>query len=214
MTNRSGLKAYFNTGDTITEANVADLIDSLFSLADDDYLDVPGLSAQLDAKQNSAIYCIQITDRTLTSTTSAQRLFDESANGAVTLPVGYYRFESGLYLTAMSATSGNGQFFLLGSGTASLSNILYQTTGNDNNGLVLGTRSGVGSVTENSVSSIANNASATALIATLTGVFQVTTAGTLIPSIALTTAAAAIVKAGSYFIVNRLGASEIGGDWS
>src|SRR5574343_1116983 len=49
-------------------------------------------------------------DYTLTSTTSAQKLFNNTTNGRLTLPTGVYEFECFIYLTTMSATSGNGQF--------------------------------------------------------------------------------------------------------
>lgn len=47
------------------------------------------------------------------------------------------------------------------------------------------------------------------------GTFEITTAGTIIPSIALDVAAAAIVNAGSYFECIYLGpAAALGGSWS
>ena len=47
------------------------------------------------------------------------------------------------------------------------------------------------------------------------GTFEITTAGTIIPSIALDVAAAAVVNAGSYFECIYLGpAAALGGSWS
>jgi len=79
----------------------------------------PTLFGQLDANY------------TLTSTTAAQKLFNWSTNGALSLATGKYRFLTQLYLTDMSATSGNGQFEILGAGTATLSDIIYSVNGFD-----------------------------------------------------------------------------------
>jgi hypothetical protein len=145
-------------------------------------------------------------DYTLTSTTSAQKLFNASTNGALTLPTGVYFFESLLYLTTMSATSGNAAFHLLGAGTATLARILYQGVGKDSTTpLATNTHSGAVSVTQNSAASILVVTTGTGMEVSLRGTFDVTASGTLIPSIALVTAAAAVVKAGSYFKCWRAG---------
>lgn len=145
-------------------------------------------------------------DYTLTSTTSAQKLFNASTNGALTLPTGVYFFESLLYLTTMSATSGNAAFHLLGAGTATLARILYQGVGKDSTTpLATNTHSGAASDTQNSAASILVVGVGTGMEVSLRGTFDVTTGGTLIPSVALVTAAAAVVKKGSYFKCWRAG---------
>lgn len=45
----------------------------------------------------------------------------------------------------------------------------------------------------------------TGLFSRLSGMFKVTAAGTIIPSVALQTAAAALVKAGSWFRIAKIG---------
>jgi hypothetical protein len=56
----------------------------------------------------------------------------------------------------------------------------------------------------------------TAMGVQLRGTFEVTTAGTLIPSVTLVNAAAATVAAGSYVMLRRMGAPNYVsvGDWS
>lgn len=156
-------------------------------------------------------------DYTLTSTTAVQQLFNWSANGALTLAAGIYRFRCMIHLTDMSATSGNGTFHLLGAGTATVARVFYQAVGNDNiTPLGAGARSGSGSVTQDSTPNVIGGGVGTGLLAAIDGIFDVTTAGTVIPSIALGTAAAAIVKAGSYFECQRVGATGVAasGGWS
>jgi hypothetical protein len=109
-------------------------------------------------------YIRQDADYTLTSTTSAQQLFNTTTNGRFTIGTGVYRVRGMIYLTGMSATSGN-----VGADMASAS-------------------------------------TATTLYALVQGMFKVTVAGTIIPSIALTTAAAATVKSNSFFEIIKVGA--------
>jgi hypothetical protein len=154
---------------------------------------------------------------TLTSQTAAQKLFNWSTNGAVTLATGRYYFRCQIYLLSMSATSGNGAFQLLGAGTATLANILYQASGLDNTTpLVVGARGGSAAITQNSPASIVTAGTGTGMVADITGHFNVTVTGTLIPSIALVTAAAAVVQAGSWFACWRLAdtGSNTVGTWS
>jgi len=156
-------------------------------------------------------------DYTLTSTTAVQKLFNWSTNGALTLPTGVYRFRSMIYLTTMSATSGNGSFRLKGAGTATVARVMYHTTGIDNTSpLNAGAQGGSASITENSVASMVTAATGTGLTAIIEGFFDVTVTGTIIPSIALVTAAAAVVKAGSFFECEHVGntATAASSGWS
>lgn len=159
-------------------------------------------------------------DYTLTSQTAAQKLFDFSTNGALSLALGMYDFSCIIHLTGMSATSDNAAFSLLGAGTAVLQTsppLLYSVAGLDNN-TPLNTTNVTGSISNSETS---NSAMVTATIgsglaAAIRGRFAVTTAGTIIPSIALATAAAAVVKAGSYFACQRIGPHNVAtqGSWS
>lgn len=175
------------------------------------------LQAALDAKAAAYAYGQLTANYTLTSTTAVQKLFNFSAAGALTLATGRYLFQCKLYLTAMSATSGNASFRLKGAGTATLANILQQARGRDNsNPLNAAANGGSASITEALPASMVQAATGTGLSVGIDGMFNVTVAGTIIPSIALVTAAAAIVQAGSHFQCVRIGAtgSNTQGAWS
>lgn len=163
-------------------------------------------------------YLYQNADYTLTSVTTEQKLFDQTTNGELTLPTGFYRFKCFFYLTTMSATSGNASFDPVGAGTAVCSDFAYDSYGLDNNAqpnAVLAI-SGVGSVTQQSSVNVVLAGTGTGMRVSIQGVFRIDTSGTLIPSISLVTAAAAVCKAGSHFIIEKIGeASEnTVGNWS
>lgn len=164
-----------------------------------------------------AYWCHLTADYTLTSTTSAQKAFNTTTNGALTLETGVYEFDALLYLTTMSATSGNYAFNMLGAGTAVTDRWLHQSIGIDNTSPLTTTAySGSGSVTSTSNASAVTAGTGTGALARHTGMFRVTTAGTVIPSVALVTAAAAVMKSGSFIKVRKIGDSgdtNIGG-WS
>jgi len=143
-------------------------------------------------------------DFTLLTQTASQQLFDTSASGALALDVGVYSFEAAIYLTGLSATSGNGTFSVLGAGTATTGNFLSQAVGIDNNSpLAAGARTGVGSVT--SSNKFATNATGTGVLTVVSGHFEVTSAGTIIPSITLDDLPTApVAKAGTTFRCTRM----------
>lgn len=163
-------------------------------------------------------YLYQNADYTLSSVTTEQKLFNQTTNGALSLPTGFYRFGCWFYLTTMSATSGNAAFDPIGGGTAVCSDFAYDSYGLDNNTqphAVLAI-SGVGSVTQQSGVNVVLAGTGTGMRVRLQGVFRIDTAGTIIPSITLVTASAAVCKAGSNFIIEKIGeASEnTVGNWS
>jgi len=159
----------------------------------------------------------QTADYTLTSSVATQKLFNASTNGTLGLGTGVYTFECELYLTTMSATSGNMAFHILGGGGATLGSILYLVDGIDSTTpLDAAARSGSASVTSASVASVSAAGTGTGLVVRIHGTFNVTAAGTIIPSCALVTANAAIVKAGSYFKCRRHveNGTTVVGEWS
>lgn len=162
-------------------------------------------------------YGVLASDYVLTSSTSAQKLFNWTSNGALALDAGIYLFQCTVYITDMSATSGNGSFGLLGAGTATLARILQHSHGLDSSTPLLPSpNSGSGNVSGAWGGGTVTGGTGTGLILTVQGSFDVTVAGTIIPSFALTTAAAAIVKAGSFFRCLRIGATGVQekGAWS
>ncbi len=165
----------------------------------------------------TAIYGVLQANYTLTSITTAQKLFNWSPNGALSLAAGTYRFSCSLLLTSMSTTSGSAKFDLKGAGTAVFGKMSMQDFGSRGTVAVGGTTatSGTASDVPTSGGSLASVATSVALRASIHGTFEITTAGTIIPSIALDVAAAAVVNAGSYFECIYLGpAAALGGSWS
>lgn len=156
-------------------------------------------------------------DYTLTSTTAVQKMFNVSANGAVTITAGLYWMELDAQITGMSATSGNGAFSF--AGTATLANPrLLHSYGLDATTLTTAAALG-GAFVQGGTAFTTNTvpaATGTAVGLAVRGIFACTTGGTLIPSIALVTAAAAVVKAGSCFTLERIGAATdtVRGTWS
>lgn len=157
-------------------------------------------------------------DYTLTSSTAEQKAFNITTNGTLTLPTGVYEFEWFAYLTTMSATSGNLAFMSatsgnlafdpIGAGTAVTDRWGQRTTGIDNSTpLNAGAQGGSASVTQQTPASAVTAATGTGMVATTTGMFRISTAGTIIPSVTLVSASAAVMKAGSYFKIKKIGES-------
>jgi len=150
---------------------------------------------------------------TLTSQTAAQKLFNATANGALTVQASTaYWFECFFTLSAMSATSGAFGFAL--GGTATLTSQMWETEANK---AALATAASA----QNTVNTAANTAIATATTTTtgwakVWGKVRVNAAGTLIPQVSLGVAAAAVVGADSYFRIWPAGASSVTnvGNWS
>lgn len=152
---------------------------------------------------------------TLTSTTSKQKLFNASTNGRLTLEVGTYVFECLAIITALSATSGNGAFDILGAGGATLGSVAQISIGLDG---ALNTAAALSGL----LNTVSQSAAAQQVAGTSTvwgflnrGTFEVTVAGTIVPSVTLLTAAAGSVNIGSYFFCYRIGgtALTIVGQW-
>lgn len=151
---------------------------------------------------------------TLTSQTGVQPIFDGGggpAGGQITLSVGTYRFECMFSLTSMSATSGSFGFDLGGTATKTYT---YMTIATD---AALATASN----TQTTFNTAANTALCTASTSTtgyayIRGLIRITVAGTIIPQVSLTTAAAAVVGTNSYFYVNQIGNATVAtvGNWS
>ncbi len=157
----------------------------------------------------SESYGVLQSDYTLANSAAAQKLFNWSANGALTLATGVYVFDALFRIVGMSATSGNGAFHLLGAGTATLARITQQVVGFDASSTnVAGAASTEMATTQNTANPLVTASTGTALAVRVTGTFDVTAGGTIIPSFALNTAVAtAAVQGGSYFRCLRLGAT-------
>ena len=154
--------------------------------------------------------------RTFASVGTAQAIFTNPANGRLTLPVGLYTVDGLLNIGSMSATSGNLAFSLLGAGTATLGSILCHVVGVDGAPGVAATQTGSTMVAAATPVSAVTAGTGTSCTLNIKGSFEVTVAGTLVPSITLVTAAAAVLAVGSYLsIVPRGTVSTVSvGAWS
>jgi hypothetical protein len=152
---------------------------------------------------------------TLANSAAVQKLFNGSANGAVTLPVGSYWFECEASLSAMSATSGNAAFSIA-NGTGTAANFLFNWSAIDDAAGAAGAWQSGMAVTSATPAAMATATVNTTLQFIVRGTFEVSVAGTFIPSIQLANAAAAVVAIGSFFRCYRLGAATDTaiGNWS
>lgn len=148
---------------------------------------------------------------TLVSQTGAQFMFNSTAAGAVTLPIGTYEFECQFSLTALSATSGAFGFALAGGAT------FTQAWWALANKATLATASAP-QMTFNTAANVLIAAATTATVgyAKISGVIRVTVAGTVIPQLSQTTAAAAVVGINSFFRCRPVGSATVTtvGNWS
>lgn len=152
---------------------------------------------------------------TLTSQTTAQKMFNSPTNGTLTVPASTaYEFECSFSLTALSSSSGSFGFAF--GGTATLTSQAWTAIA------VKGTTSVATAIaTAQSFNVAANTTIAAANINTfgvayIRGFVTTNAAGTLIPQISLTVAAAAIVGTGAFFRIWPVGASATNsiGNWS
>lgn len=150
---------------------------------------------------------------TLTSQTAAQKLFNTSTNGRVTLPIGTYFFECFFDLSSMSATSGAFGWDLT-AGTATIAGIKWYSEANK---AALATAASP----QSTVNTAANTAICTATTNTvgwakITGKVRISVAGTVTPQVSLGVAAAAIVSVDSYFRIWSVGSNTVTnvGNWS
>lgn len=138
---------------------------------------------------------------------SAHAIFTTPANGRLTLETGTYRIHGLLVWTSMSATSGNLALDILGAGTATTGTWLWTSAGQEAAVDGTGNTGGSWHTTNTTAASIIAPATNTNLSITIDGSFEVTVAGTIIPTQTLTTAAAAVLAAGSFIEFWRVGST-------
>jgi len=156
-------------------------------------------------------FILQTSNFTLTSTTAAQQIFNASANGAVTLPVGTFEFECQFNLSSMSASSGSFGFALGGSATINQ----YWTANATKTAFATPTAATISyNVAANTA--IATASTTTTGFAVIQGYITVAGAGTIVPQVSLGIAATALVGAGSFFRIRPLGTNAVNrvGNWS
>lgn len=198
-----GVGIYTSAGTTLSRTLIQSSTGSLLNLSGSASVFI---SPVADDFSGPEYWVMLASDYVLTSTTATQKLFNATTNGALTLQPGVYEFSLLARIIGMSATTGNLQFNLLGAGTATLgTNSLHSTSGADVGSAVTTASALSGAVLTGTTTYQPMVASGTGvhLHATATGVFRVTAAGTIIPSVALGVAAAATVVAGTTFIVKQ-----------
>lgn len=147
--------------------------------------------------------------RTFTSSIVSQAIFTTPANGRLTLETGTYFFRGILNIGSMSATSGNLLFNVLGAGTATLGALLFHVVGVDGANATAAAQSGSTAVTSSTPASALTAGVGAAATLNITGSFEVTVAGTLIPSITMVTAAASVLAIGSFLGFERIGSTTV-----
>tara|TARA_R110000868_G_scaffold344789_2_gene605871 strand:- start:824 stop:1618 length:795 start_codon:yes stop_codon:yes gene_type:complete len=156
--------------------------------------------------------------RTLANSGAAQKLWDSPTNGTLTLETGYYRFEGQFLVDTMSGTSGNLLLDILGAGGATTGSWLWHAIGIDSTTPATATtQTGSFAVTSASGASVVTAAGGTAVAVSFWGSFEVTVAGTIIPSVTLVTAVGtAVLNVGSHFEIWRDGSTSVAsiGQWS
>jgi len=162
-------------------------------------------------------YVILDSSYTLTSQTAAQKLFNASTNGAVNLPIGTYQFECSFSLTSLSAVPGSFGFAIV-AGTAVIgSQGWVSIAGRPSN---FSSTPASATINYNTTANTVVTASSaiTNGIATIRGIIKITTAGTIIPSVSMTQASAAVVGANSYFKISPISGTSAAnitvGNWS
>ena len=131
----------------------------------------------------------------MTASTSSQKLFNATTNGTLTLSTGTYFFELHIIIYNVTTNFTGHTLSIKGAGTATIA-----TVGMSNaDGYKV-------AVADSSPMIEDNNLNSGQLIV---GSFRVTSSGTIIPSISLTAARASVVKAGSFFRCERLGAESV-----
>jgi len=165
-------------------------------------------------------FCSRTTTKTMTSNTSLQAIFDQApaTNGTLTLPGSTsYFFECFLNVSSMSATSGNAGFSIVGGGTAGFTSAAWFAVGLDaTTQTTAAAVGGISAATNAATGNIVTAAAGTAMFAFIKGIFRISTAGTIIPSIQLTTAASAVIGVNTFFRCYPIGSNTVVavGNWS
>jgi hypothetical protein len=156
----------------------------------------------------------QTTSRVLTTSTDAQKIFNATTNGAVTVGSGTYFFECQAAITGMTTGASKNVGFGL-TGTAAMTQKWWLIARPANN---LDVNAATVMVYSQAFSTVITTTTGSSLAYTAQGKIIVTTSGTVIPSIQVlnNNATAATVANASYFNLYPVGSSVVAfvGNWS
>lgn len=192
----------------VTNAKVASGIDATKiadgSVSNTEFQRLDGVTGniqtQINAKQDKVIWLSNTSPYTLTSQTALQKAFNIGTNGGLNAGVKTYKFDGLISLSSLSSSPGTISFGFLG--TATVASIRY--THMSMKGVLVSTPfSSLVTTVNQTVLSNAN--SNTAGYMQITGIVRISGAGTFIPAVGMSVAAAAVVDANSYFKFIELG---------
>jgi len=160
--------------------------------------------------------------KTMTSNTSLQAIFSGGTGGLTSgaLTVGAstsYFFEMSINVSGMSSTAGNMGFSIVGAGTATFTSAAWHAFGYDNTNQNTAGNAGTSwQSTQGASGNIIAAATGTAASAIVKGIFRINGAGTIIPSIQLTTASAAVIGVDTWFKCYPVGTNTVisVGNWA
>jgi len=128
-----------------------------------------------------------------------------------------YFFEMSINVSAMSATSGNMGFSIVGAGTATFTSAAWHAFGLDSTTQQTAAAAGTSwQSTAGATGNIVTAAVGTSASAIVKGIFRINGAGTIIPSIQLTTASAAVIGVNTWFKCYPVGTNTVisVGNWA
>ena len=215
-------------GGTTTKASLELIAGTLMTTPDDGSIEYDGgiFYGTPNANNRGVIltenFVARTGTKTMTSNTSLQSVFGGGTggltNGALSVQgTETYFFECSLNLSSMSATSGNMGFSIVGAGTATFTSAAWHAFGLDATTQTTAAAAGTSFwATETSTGNIVTAATGTAVSVFIKGIFRINAAGTIIPSVQLTTAAAAVIGANCWFKCYPVGSNTIVsvGNWS
>jgi len=162
--------------------------------------------------------------KTMTSNTLLQSIFDNTTgtggltSGALTVGASTsYFFEMSINVSGMSSTSGNMGFSIVGAGTATFTSAAWHAFGLDSTNQQTAAAGGTSwRATVGATGNIVTAAVGTAASAIVKGIFRINGAGTIIPSIQLTTASAAVIGVNTWFKCYPVGTDTVVsvGNWA